>query len=572
MKTLLRMVTLGMLVGFISGYATSCSTTTTANCPSGACPPSCSDGIQNAPETDVDCGGAICIECAVGLKCNIGADCLSTLCEAGRCVEKASAGCSNGAQDGTETDIDCGGSCTPCADGKLCSTGADCATGSCSGGRCVTPSCTDQKKNGTETDVDCGGSCAPCALTQGCSVDKDCAPYLCGGGKCGLGSGGDGPLAVPAAMTRTVNTVATAATGAKDGSTLTLASATGFAAGQVVFVHQTQGTGAGNHELNRIADLAGTTATLANPLRNTYAAGAQAVAVPQYTTVSVAATGTLLAPAWDGTKGGILVFQASGAVTIDGTVSMNGRGFRGGGDAINCYPMAPSCNVNHGRYGESMTGTSTFSVQDANGFGGNNGSGGGGGTRGQDCAAGGGGSYGTIGTTGATGTLGVCIVNGKHGGGLPGALAGMPDLNQTILLGGGGGEGGPDEDGTHPGPGGNGGGMIVIYADSLTVNGTTGSLVASGLDGGDGANVFALCGGGGAGMGNGGGGAGGAIRITTAGTTDLGSGRVSAAGGNGARAGSCGASYPGGAGGLGRIHVRAGSTVSGTTNPPAYAD
>jgi hypothetical protein len=45
---------------------------------------------------------------------------------------------------------------------------------------------------------------------------------------------------------------------------------------------------------------------------------------------------------------------------------------------------------------------------------------------------------------------------------------------------------------------------------------------------------------------------------------------VSATGGPGGAAGSCGAGYPGGRGGNGRIHIRAGGTVTGTTNPAAY--
>ncbi|MBK6532720.1 MAG: hypothetical protein IPF99_24935 [Deltaproteobacteria bacterium] len=35
--------------------------------------------------------------------------------------------------------------------------------------------CDDRVRNGTETDVDCGGSCARCALCQSCTVGSDCA-------------------------------------------------------------------------------------------------------------------------------------------------------------------------------------------------------------------------------------------------------------------------------------------------------------------------------------------------------------------------------------------------------------
>src|SRR5438105_2395410 len=38
----------------------------------------------------------------------------------------------------------------------------------------VNPTCTDGAKNGSETDIDCGGACAPCADGQGCALATDC--------------------------------------------------------------------------------------------------------------------------------------------------------------------------------------------------------------------------------------------------------------------------------------------------------------------------------------------------------------------------------------------------------------
>jgi len=63
--------------------------TTTAQCASktqGLCvgevcqPPSCTDALQNAQETDVDCGGGTCGKCALGKKCVAASDCQSALC------------------------------------------------------------------------------------------------------------------------------------------------------------------------------------------------------------------------------------------------------------------------------------------------------------------------------------------------------------------------------------------------------------------------------------------------------------------------------------------------------------
>lgn len=45
--------------------------------------------------------------------------------------------CSNGQKDGTETDVDCGGSCSTCTVGKACSIGSDCQSSTCTGGVCT---------------------------------------------------------------------------------------------------------------------------------------------------------------------------------------------------------------------------------------------------------------------------------------------------------------------------------------------------------------------------------------------------------------------------------------------------
>jgi hypothetical protein len=44
--------------------------------------------------------------------------------------------CADGAKDGTETDVDCGGGCAPCADGLACVLATDCASSRCSAGTC----------------------------------------------------------------------------------------------------------------------------------------------------------------------------------------------------------------------------------------------------------------------------------------------------------------------------------------------------------------------------------------------------------------------------------------------------
>src|SRR4051812_13688103 len=43
--------------------------------------PTCSDGVRNGEETDVDCGGMGCMPCHLGAACMRDADCAGELCD-----------------------------------------------------------------------------------------------------------------------------------------------------------------------------------------------------------------------------------------------------------------------------------------------------------------------------------------------------------------------------------------------------------------------------------------------------------------------------------------------------------
>jgi cysteine-rich repeat protein len=59
--------------------------------------------------------------------------------------------CTDGALNGSETDVDCGGgTCPACVDGKKCSGGTDCTSGVCTAGFCTPASCGDGTVNGME--------------------------------------------------------------------------------------------------------------------------------------------------------------------------------------------------------------------------------------------------------------------------------------------------------------------------------------------------------------------------------------------------------------------------------------
>ncbi len=64
-----------------------------------------------------------------------------------------------------------------------CTLPADCASGVCTAGVCQAPSNHDGVQNGTETDVDCGGgaptNAAPCANERKCVAHSDCASQGC---------------------------------------------------------------------------------------------------------------------------------------------------------------------------------------------------------------------------------------------------------------------------------------------------------------------------------------------------------------------------------------------------------
>jgi hypothetical protein len=47
--------------------------------------PTCTDGVRNGTETDVDCGGSVCAACAPGQTCSAPGDCQSASCSQGRC-------------------------------------------------------------------------------------------------------------------------------------------------------------------------------------------------------------------------------------------------------------------------------------------------------------------------------------------------------------------------------------------------------------------------------------------------------------------------------------------------------
>ncbi len=147
----------------------------------------CQDGLADNQETDVDCGGPNCQPCGTNKTCLVASDCTSHVCS-GSPKKCQAATCTDGVQNQDESDVDCGGmTCNPCGNGKGCSMPSDCVSQVCTGGSCAIPTCTDGKKNGGESDVDCGGAttCVRCPDGDKCNDNSDCFTNNCDpSGKC----------------------------------------------------------------------------------------------------------------------------------------------------------------------------------------------------------------------------------------------------------------------------------------------------------------------------------------------------------------------------------------------------
>ncbi len=293
------------------------------------------------------------------------------------------------------------------------------------------------------------------------------------------GNGSDGVLMV-ATGTTTINTTATPVSLSNPiGTTINVGATTGFAIGNTVLVMQMQGTGAGTYDELTITGLTGTSLTFSSPTSFAYSNSganlAQVIKIPQYTTVTVNPGATLNAPAWNGSTGGVLIYYASGAVIINGTLTMSAKGYTGGTGATPTLGGALGTKGNRG------------ASNGANGFPASPGGGGNGGT-----------SSAGVGGSGGIGTLpGVNL--GSTGNGVGGGTSNVAGTNMssgiTKLVMGGGGGGGQGGQGGQGGGGGGGGGAAsaIGFLGSNGSNGTVGTAATGiGGSGGTGGGVILM--------------------------------------------------------------------------------
>lgn len=331
-----------------------------------------------------------------------------------------------------------------------------------------------------------------------------------------FGDGRDGAYTsgtIPSLNVKTCSGTATSTTLTAD------TDASPYAVGDIVLLHQSRGTGAGQWEINKIDAVGSDQYTLNKALNYTYtdsgASQAQVIKIPMYSSVNVS-SGTWTLSDWAGDTNGILPVACNGSVTHSGTITGTGKGFRGGAGRNDGGQPATQ--------GESQLGTGTTSTA-ANGAGGGGGNSGGAGKN-----QGGGGGHASSGESAG--------VNGGTGG----SSVGTADLT-TIFFGGAGG-GGRANNGESGGTGGDGGGIFMLFAKTVS---SLNSVVQNGASGGDGTDGA-----------DGGGGAGGSVLICCE-TATLGSAVITATKGSDPLTVAEGSA--------GRIAVHHSGTVTGTTNP-----
>ncbi|HJR08737.1 MAG TPA: DUF11 domain-containing protein [Pyrinomonadaceae bacterium] len=394
----------------------------------------------------------------------------------------------------------------------------------------------------------------------------------------------------------TINATNTTAYGANNGTQRGATNING--SGLYEYVVATSSIGLGANTVS----IRGTSGT--GGLRNTYTNASatttqgqrkfQVIRVPQYASATL--TSGLTAAPWDHVTatGGVLAFDVAGQLTLGGaTVSVNGRGFRGGGGRplvggrvnnvrINqnlfdyTYPTSSPLTSTvgaHGTKGEGIAGTpryvydratDTVIENSAEGYpGGSN-------ARGAPGNAGGGGTDSAGDTNNEANSGGGGGSNGGIGGGggntwrdnnAIGGIGGAAVANDAtrVVMGGGGGAGSRNNSVDTDSSGGAGGGIVLIRTDTIS---GTGIITANGDDApNDTAND-----------GGGGGGAGGSVIVTASGSlTGL---TIRAWGGRGGNAWRTGGTSladrhgPGGGGAGGFIAYTAGASpsVTGGTN------
>lgn len=138
--------------------------------------------------------GSQCNSMGACVICNTAEDCATKidppeLCYQLACKEEQACG-TEPAPAKTECNSPLGGKglCNGLGECGQCVEDSDCQDATpgavCVSFQCVDVACNDTVQNGTETDVDCGGGCPPCNLSKSCNNASDCQSAICTNGTC----------------------------------------------------------------------------------------------------------------------------------------------------------------------------------------------------------------------------------------------------------------------------------------------------------------------------------------------------------------------------------------------------
>ena len=229
---------------------------------------------------------------------------------------------------------------------------------------------------------------------------------------------------------------------------------------------------AGNYEFNIVKQKTANTITLINTIERQYNipdGKVQLIRVPYYKNAEINAGLTCLP--WDGSKGGVLVFNIKEDAILKADIDVSGKGFRHGLplnsslEAMNEQLYFYNASSNKG----AQKGESIYSMTDTKNYGRGANSNGGGGGNARNSGGGGGGNGGKGGQGGdqwATVKNITENVGGKGGSNLF-TNSGL----KKLFLGGSGGMGHGNNEREFPA--GNGGGIIIFSATSIQTNGYT---------------------------------------------------------------------------------------------------
>lgn len=363
----------------------------------------------------------------------------------------------------------------------------------------------------------------------------------------------------------------------------------GLTVGDLVYIIQMQGAdmtttdnssygaitaynGVGSYELKTVLSISGNQINFCEDLQYTYQVSgrrrAQVIRVPRLTNLTVGTNGIIAARPWDGTIGGVCVLEIDGNLVNNGSMNVNGLGFRGGVDPNTGSSIAAgsgsgnlifrtTSTSNDGGKGESIVGNSTdyASLNGAMGRGAP--ANGGGGGNGHNSAGGGG--------SNASNSLNSWNGTGVKPSGFNSAWN-LESANFATNVSPGGGRGGYTYAANNGNAATQGPGNAAWGGDNrINIGGFGGRPLSNSSN----ALLF-LGGGGGSGdandnVGGSGGGSGGGIIFLMVNGTITGTGNIRANGNAGGNTTGSGNDAPGGGGGGGTVVVLSTSTITGIT-------